>query len=95
MKPQTSAETHKLQKALSERVKRVVIKVLDIALTPEQLNDEIPLYSTIIRLDSLTLLQLITELENEFSCQIDDEAVMMADLVDVGSIVALVSSQVG
>lgn len=77
----------------SDQVKRVMIKVLDLAVDPDQLPDHTPLYSTTIRLDSLTLLLLITELEKEFSCQIDDEAVMTADLIDVSSIVMLVSAQ--
>lgn len=79
--------------AFSERVKAVIIKVLDLSMTPEQMPDDLPLYSAIIRLDSLTLLRLITELEEVFACRIDDEAVMMADLVDVASIVRLLASQ--
>lgn len=79
--------------AFSERVKAVIIKVLDLDVTPEQMPDDLPLYSTTIRLNSLTLLQLITELEEVFSCRIDDEAVMMADLVDVASIVRLLATQ--
>jgi acyl carrier protein len=80
---------------VSGRVKRTIIEVLNLDLEPAQLADDVPLYSTTIRLDSLTLLQLITELEKEFSCQVDDEAVMMADLFDVGSIITLVASQLG
>ncbi len=78
---------------LSQQIKRVMIEVLDLDLAPEQLGEEVPLYSSVVRLDSLTLLHLITALEKTFGCQIDDEAIMMADLVDVGSIVSLVASQ--
>jgi acyl carrier protein len=79
--------------AVSERVKQVMIQVLDLDVMLENLGDEVPLYSSLVRLDSLTLLRLITELEKTFGCQIDDEAVMTADLIDVGSIVSLVSAQ--
>jgi acyl carrier protein len=78
---------------ISERIKHVIINVLDLNLAPDQLHDELPLYSATIRLDSLTLLQLVIELEKVFSCRIDDEAVMTADLIDVASIVTLVASQ--
>jgi amino acid adenylation domain-containing protein len=79
---------------ISIRVKRVLVDVLDLDLVPEEIDDRLPLYSTVIRLDSLTLLRLIIELEAALSCEISDEAVMVADLVDVGSLVDLVRSQV-
>ncbi len=78
---------------LAERVKLTIINVLDLDLAPADLYDELPLYSSVIRLDSLTLLRIIAELEDVFSCEIDDEAIMLADLADVGSIVRLVASQ--
>jgi acyl carrier protein len=79
---------------LAQKVKQVMVEVLDLDIPPAQLTDDVPLYSTLIRLDSLTLLHLLTELEKAFSCQIDDEAVMAAELTDVGSIVSLVAAQV-
>lgn len=80
--------------AIALLVKRTLVDVLDLDLAPEQVEDRLPLYSTVVRLDSLTLLRLITELETALSCEISDEAVMVADLVDVGSLVDLVLSQV-
>lgn len=84
---------HMIDEAISTRVKEVMVEVLELDLAPAQLCDAEPLYSALIRLDSLTLLQLITELEGAFGCQIDDEAVMAAELDNVASIVALVASQ--
>ena len=78
---------------VSQTVRRLLVQVLDLDLGPDDLTEQTPLYSAVIRLDSLALLQLITELEKSFSCQVDDEAVMTADLVDVGSIVELMKSQ--
>jgi acyl carrier protein len=77
----------------SRRVKVVIVDVLELDVSAAELRESEPLYSTLIRLDSLTLLQLITELECAFGCQIDDEAVMLAELVDVASIVSLVGSK--
>jgi acyl carrier protein len=75
------------------QVKRVLADVLDIDLDPEGIDDRLSLYSVTIGLDSLTLLHVITELERIFSCEIDDEALMSADLVDVGSLVDLLRGQ--
>ena len=65
----------------------------DIGVGPEGLPDGTLLYSTTVQLDTLRLLHLLTALEGEFGCQIDDEAVMSAELTDVGSVVSLVSAQ--
>ncbi|MFD0634891.1 AMP-binding protein [Catenulispora yoronensis] len=78
---------------ISIRVKQVLVDLLDIDMDAEDVEDRSPLYSTPISLDSLTLLRLIAALEKAFSCEIDDEAVMTADLVDVGSLVDLVLGQ--
>lgn len=51
------------------------------------------MYSATIGLDSLSLLELITRLESDLSCEINDEALMKVDLVDVGSLVQLVTTQ--
>lgn len=75
------------------KIKRVIVDTLDIDLDPERIDDSLSLYSVTIGLDSLTLLNVIIELERELSCEIDDEALMSADLVDVGSLVDLVISQ--
>lgn len=79
--------------SLATQVKKVIVDVLDIDLDPESIDDRLSLYSVTIGLDSLTLLHVITELERVFSCEIDDEALMSADLVDVGSLVDLVLGQ--
>jgi acyl carrier protein len=83
-----------MNESLAVEVKDVLLRVLDIECPPEQLDNSTSLYSTTIGLDSLTLLHVITELERVFNCEIDDEAVMSADLIDVGSLVDLVRSQI-
>ena len=79
--------------SVSEKVRQALVHVLDIDLDPDSIDDRLPLYSTTIGMDSLTLLQVIMELERIFSCEIDDEAMMTADLVDVGSLINLVITQ--
>jgi acyl carrier protein len=73
----------------STRIKAIMVQVLDLDLLPEQIDDELPLYSSSIRLDSLGFLHLIIALEAEFGHQIDDEDVMGADLETVGNLIQL------
>lgn len=75
------------------QVKQILVDVLDIDLSPRDIDNNLSLYSATISLDSLTLLHVITEIERVFSYEIDDEALMSADLVNVGSLVELVLAQ--
>lgn len=76
-------------KSTVARIKAIMVQVLDLDLSPEQIDDELSLYSSSIRLDSLGFLHLIIALEAEFGCQIDDEDVMEADLETVGDLIQL------
>lgn len=71
------------------RIKAIMVQVLDLDIPPEQIDDELSLYSSSIRLDSLGFLHLIIALEAEFGRQIDDEDVMEADLETVGNLIHL------
>lgn len=80
--------------SVAASVKQIIISVLGLPINVADLDDDLSLYSSTIGLDSLTLLHIITKLEEEISCRIDDQALMFAQLVDVGSLVKLVSSHV-
>lgn len=71
------------------RVKAIMVQVLNLDVLPEQIDDELSLYSSSIRLDSLGFLHLIIELEAEFGRQIDDEDIMEADLETVANLIQL------
>ena len=71
------------------RIKATMVQVLDLDLSPEQIDDGLSLYSSSIRLDSLGFLHLILALEEQFGCQIDDEDVMEADIETVGDLIHL------
>ena len=62
-------------------VKQVIISVLDLPMDVADLDDGLSLYSNAIGLDSLTLLHIITKLEERIPCRIDDQAMMFAQLV--------------
>lgn len=76
------------------RVKGVMVRTLDLATPAEQIRDDQSLYTSVIGLDSLGLLQVLMALEAEFGCHIEDEDVMAADLTDVSSLVQLVQDKV-
>lgn len=76
-------------KSVADCVKQVIISVLGLDVA--DLDDGLSLYSDAIGMDSLTLLHIITRIEQELSFEIDDEVMMSARLVDVGSLVELVN----
>src|SRR5579863_64015 len=71
------------------RVKTIMVQVLNLDMLPEQIDDDLSLYSSSIRLDSLGFLQLIITLEAEFGRQIDDKDIMEADLETVSNLIQL------
>lgn len=75
---------------LTAKIKDTVIRVLELNIDHEQLDDKVSLYSPIVRLDSLSLLHLLVEIEKQFDVEIDDEDVMNAELSDVGSLVDMI-----
>jgi acyl carrier protein len=75
---------------LTARIKDAVISVLELNIDREQLDDEVSLYSPIVRLDSLTLLHILVVIEKQFDIEIDDEDVMNAELSNVGSLVDMI-----
>lgn len=77
------------------RIKAIMVQVLDLDLSPEQIDDELSLYSSSIRLDSLGFLRLIIALEAEFGRQIDDEDVMEADLETIAGLIQLFADKLG
>ena len=59
--------------ALKEDVKKKMIQFLNLApLTPEEINDDAPLFGEGLGLDSIDSLELIVMLKREYGVQIDD-----------------------
>ncbi|WP_416979253.1 phosphopantetheine-binding protein [Streptomyces sp. T028] len=77
------------------RVREIMVEALDLRLNPEDIDPGVSLYSPVIQLDSLNLLQLLLAVEAEFGGQIEDEDVMEADLENVGDVIELVRRHVG
>lgn len=75
---------------MANRARKIMVDVLDLRLSPEEIGDGISLYSPMIQLDSLNLLQLLLAVEEEFGGHIEDEDVMEADLETVGDLIGLI-----
>ncbi|MFJ9468110.1 phosphopantetheine-binding protein [Streptomyces caniferus] len=75
---------------MANRARKIMVDVLDLRLSPEEIGDDISLYSPMIQLDSLNLLQLLLAVEEEFGGHIEDEDVMEADLETVGDLIGLI-----
>lgn len=76
--------------AVTWRVKEIMVEVLVLDLSAEQLHDDLVLDSSTVKVDSLNLLELIVRLEKEFGAEVDDHAVFEANLRDVGNLIDLV-----
>ncbi|MEV4003875.1 acyl carrier protein [Actinomadura sp. NPDC049753] len=80
---------------LAAQIKSIMIRVLDLDIAPERLDDAVSLYSPVVGMDSLSLLHTLVEIEKEFGIEIDDEDVMLAELRNVGSLVDMISGIIG
>ncbi|GEM_PF-2396082 len=75
---------------LGAKIKEILVDVLDLELRPEQIADDTSLYSSVLQMDSLSLLHLLVALEGDLGIEIDDEDVMNANLETVGNLVDMV-----
>lgn len=76
------------------RIKKTLVKELNLEISPSKIGDDERLYSSSIRLDSLGLLRVILAMETEFEQKIDDEDVMDANLETVASLASLLKKNV-
>ncbi|WP_418959844.1 phosphopantetheine-binding protein [Streptomyces tritici] len=79
---------------VAQKVREIMVEALDLRLDPRDIGPQVSLYSPVIQLDSLNLLQLLLAVEAEFGGHIEDEDVMEADLETVGDLVELVRRHV-
>ncbi|MFE2016189.1 phosphopantetheine-binding protein [Streptomyces sp. NPDC059491] len=79
---------------VATKVRALMVDALDLRLDPQDIGAQASLYSPMIQLDSLNLLQLLLAVETEFGGHIEDEDVMEADLETVGDLIELVRRHV-
>ncbi|BAU88338.1 hypothetical protein SLA_7473 [Streptomyces laurentii] len=79
---------------VATKVRALMVDALDLRLDPQDIGAQTSLYSPMIQLDSLNLLQLLLAVETEFGGHVEDEDVMEADLETVGDLIELVRRHV-
>ena len=67
-----ASEVAKERKALSERLKRVLIDRLSLQLEPSEIAEDSPLFGSGLRLDSVDSLEVAIAVETEFGVAITD-----------------------
>lgn len=60
---------------LIDEIKALIISSLNLETTPDQINDEGPLFGQGLGLDSIDALELAVAIERKYSVTIPDEAV--------------------
>ena len=77
---------------LKLRVKQMIIERLKLeGMTPDQIEDEAPLFGEGLGLDSIDALELVLGIEQVFGVKIDDEAAGLKAFKNVNSLTAFIA----
>jgi acyl carrier protein len=77
-----------MQKAnIESKVKEVLIRVRNLEINPSDLED------SFADIDSLNLLEFITQIEEEFSIELNDQDVEYQKMNSISSVVMLIKSK--
>ncbi len=64
------------EESTTERIKRVIISSLNLeGMTPQEIDDDAPLFGEGLGLDSVDALELVVALEKEYGVRIDSEEI--------------------
>lgn len=73
------------------KVKQVLLDILELDVSPDQIPLTESLFSPLLRMDSLRAMQLISRLESAFLIEIDEADIVEVGFESVQNIVDLVS----
>jgi len=77
---------------LKPRVKEMIIQRLKLeGMTPEQIDDQAPLFGEGLGLDSIDALELVLGIEQVFGVKIEDEAAGMQAFKSVDALTAYIA----
>lgn len=88
--PLSIAEHVARHEAALERVRSVLVNQLKVALPPEQIELDAPLFGTGLGLDSVDAVELVVAIETEFGLHLPEGAAGPAQFRTVHSLVELV-----
>ncbi len=78
---------------LKDELKQAIVRGLRLPITPEEIDDNAPLFGEGLGLDSIDVLELVLELERSFGVQIRDEETGAAVLRSIETIADFVLRQ--
>ena len=81
-----------VQETLSGQVKAAIVRCLRMPITPEEIQDDMPLFDKGLGLDSIDALEIVLELQRSFGVEITDEQVGKRVLRNVRTIVEFIGS---
>ena len=84
-----------VQESLAGQVKAAIVRCLRMPITPEEIQDDMPLFDKGLGLDSIDALEIVLELQRSFSVEITDEQVGKRALRSVRTIVEFIESSRG
>lgn len=79
---------------MKDRVKKCIITVCKGSISTEQINDESKLVDD-FSFDSIMMIELIVELENEFDIEIDEDDLIFEEFNEFDSLVKIVEKTIG
>lgn len=80
---------------IKERVKQTIVRALDLELSPADLADDEVLFGRGLGADSVTTLEIVFALEEEFAIEVEDED-LRAELFDsVQTLVDYIKQKLG
>ena len=82
-----------VQETLASQVKAAIVRCLRMPITPEEIQDDMPLFDKGLGLDSIDALEIVLELQRSFGVEISDEQVGKRVLRNVRTIVEFIGSR--
>ncbi|HZN54005.1 MAG TPA: phosphopantetheine-binding protein [Candidatus Polarisedimenticolaceae bacterium] len=80
--------------AIAPRIKRLLVEKLHLeGLTPESIDDDMPLFGDGLGLDSVDALELVVALEKEFALRIQSHEVGREAFASVAALAAYVEGR--
>jgi acyl carrier protein len=77
---------------LCAQIKAVLVDVLELDLSPEDIRDDDPLFSHGMGVDSAEALEIVTAVEARFGVRIHEDQIGLAMFQDVASIAEVVEA---
>ncbi len=78
--------------ALKAQVKEAIVRCLRLPISPQEIQDDLPLFGEGLGLDSIDALELVLELERSFGVVVGDDQLGGRVLRSVNSIVEFIQA---